>query len=111
MKEYKNVVIFDHPLIRHKIAILRDERTSMKEFRELISEIGNLLCYEATRDLELEPVEIETPMCKCTAKQHHKKSKQSCRDYCRYICFNRWTKANRNKADICGYYGNQRTDI
>ena len=43
MKDYKNVVIFDHPLIRHKIAILRDERTSMKEFRELVEEITTLM--------------------------------------------------------------------
>ena len=49
MKDYKNVVIFDHPLIRHKIAILRDEKTSMKEFRELIEEITTLMTYESLK--------------------------------------------------------------
>ncbi len=58
------VCVFDHPLIQHKLSILRDERTSVKEFRELISEIAMLMCYEATRDLPLEEVEIETPICK-----------------------------------------------
>lgn len=50
MKQYDNVVIFDHPLIRHKIAILRDENTSMKEFRELIEEITTLMTYESLKD-------------------------------------------------------------
>ena len=46
MKQYDNVVVFNHPLINHKIAILRDERTSMKEFRELVEEITTLMTYE-----------------------------------------------------------------
>lgn len=50
MKNYDNVVIFDHPLIRHKIAILRDEKTSMKEFRELIEEITTLMTYECLKE-------------------------------------------------------------
>ena len=50
MKDYKNVVIFNHPLIQHKIAILRDEKTSMKEFRELIEEITTLMTYECLKD-------------------------------------------------------------
>ncbi len=50
MKNYDNVIIFDHPLIRHKIAILRDEKTSMKEFRELIEEITTLMTYECLKD-------------------------------------------------------------
>ncbi|MBE6823958.1 MAG: uracil phosphoribosyltransferase [Ruminococcaceae bacterium] len=62
------ITIFDHPLIQHKLAILRDEKTGSKQFRELISEIAMLMCYEATRDLELEDVEITTPMCKTQAK-------------------------------------------
>ncbi len=56
------VVVFDHPLIQHKLSILRDEKTSVKEFRELVSEIAMLMCYEATRDLPLEDVEIKTPV-------------------------------------------------
>ena len=61
------VVVFDHPLIQHKLSILRDEKTSVKEFRELVSEIAMLMCYEATRDLPLEDVEVKTPvaMAKC----------------------------------------------
>ena len=56
------VCVFDHPLIQHKLSILRDEKTSVKEFRELVSEIAMLMCYEATRDLPLEEVEIQTPV-------------------------------------------------
>lgn len=63
------VTIFDHPLIQHKLSILRDENTGTKEFRELISEISMLMCYEATRDLPLEDVEIKTPMAPMTAKK------------------------------------------
>ncbi len=63
-----NVIIFDHPLIQHKLSVLRDVKTSSKDFRALISEISTLMCYEAMRDLPLEDVEIETPICKTTAK-------------------------------------------
>lgn len=62
-------IIFDHPLIQHKLSILRDKKTPHKDFRELISEIAMLMCYEATRDLPLEDVEIETPMQKMVAKR------------------------------------------
>ena len=58
----------DHPLIQHKLTLLRDKNTGSKEFRELIAEITMLLCYEATRDLPLKEVEIETPLCKTTAR-------------------------------------------
>ena len=61
--------VYDHPLIQHKLSILRDKNTSVKEFRELISEIAGLMCYEATRDLPLEEVEIETPVAKAKAKR------------------------------------------
>ncbi len=54
--------IMDHPLIQHKISLLRDKNTGSKEFRELISEVAMLMCYEATRDLPLKDVEIETPI-------------------------------------------------
>lgn len=62
-----NVLVFTHPLIQHKLSILRDENTSVKEFRELVSEIAQLMCYEATRDLPLEDIEVKTPvaMAKC----------------------------------------------
>lgn len=57
-----NIHILDHPLLQHKISILRDKNTGSKEFRELVSEIAMLMCYEATRDLPLKEVEIETPV-------------------------------------------------
>ena len=57
-----NVYVLDHPLIQHKLAILRDKNTGTKEFRALISEIAGLMCYEATRNLPTEEVEVETPM-------------------------------------------------
>ena len=64
-----NVTIFDHPLIQHKLSILRDERTGTNQFRALISEIATLMCYEATRDLPLTDVDVKTPMGICHAKQ------------------------------------------
>ncbi|MCQ2489274.1 MAG: uracil phosphoribosyltransferase [Clostridia bacterium] len=63
-----NIVITNHPLIQHKLSILRDKNTGNKEFRTLISEIAMLECYEATRDLPLKEIEIETPV--AVAKQH-----------------------------------------
>ena len=57
-----NVTVFDHPLIQHKLAILRNKETPVKEFRELISEISALMCYEATRNLPTMEVEVETPI-------------------------------------------------
>ncbi len=62
MKEYKNVFVFDHPLIRHKVSILRDKNTGMKEFRELIEEITTMMTFESMRDVELAPVTVETPL-------------------------------------------------
>jgi len=56
------VVVLDHPLIQHKLAILRSKNTSVKEFRELISEISGLMCYEATRNLPTKEVEVQTPV-------------------------------------------------
>ena len=63
------VHVLDHPLLQHKLSILRDERTGVKEFREIVSEIAALECYEATRDLPLEDVEIKTPVATGTFKQ------------------------------------------
>ncbi|MBO4844907.1 MAG: uracil phosphoribosyltransferase [Lachnospiraceae bacterium] len=63
------LVIMDHPLIQHKIGYIRRLDTGTKDFRQTISEIAMLICYEATRDLELEEVEIETPICKTTVKE------------------------------------------
>lgn len=63
------VVIMDHPLIQHKIGFIRRIETGTKDFRQTISEIAMLICYEATRDLPLEDVDIETPICKTTVKE------------------------------------------
>ena len=63
---YPNVFIFDHPLIKHKVSILRDKNTSMKEFRELVEEITTIMTYESMRDVELVPVEVDTPLEKTT---------------------------------------------
>ncbi len=64
-----NVTVFDHPLIQHKLSVLRDKDTSVKEFRELISEIATLMCYEVTRDLPLEDFEVETPVAKAKVRR------------------------------------------
>ena len=63
------VCVFDHPLIQHKLSILRDKNPSVKEFREIISEIAMLMCYEATRDLPLEDVQVETPVATANCKR------------------------------------------
>ncbi|MBQ6677095.1 MAG: uracil phosphoribosyltransferase [Clostridia bacterium] len=63
-----NVTIFDHPLIQHKISILRDERTSSNQFRALVEEITMLMCFESLRDLPLEDVEVTTPIATTTTK-------------------------------------------
>ena len=58
----EKVHVLDHPLLQHKLSILRDENTGVKDFRQVVSEIATLMCYEATRDLPLEEVEIKTPV-------------------------------------------------
>lgn len=60
----KNVHVLEHPLVQHKVSMLRDKNTGVKDFRQIVSEIAGLMCYEATRNLPLEEVEIETPICK-----------------------------------------------
>ena len=64
-----NVIIMDHPLIQHKIGLIRRKETGTKDFRQTIGEIAMLICYEATRDLKLDPVEIETPICRTTVRE------------------------------------------
>lgn len=65
----KQVFVMDHPLIQHKLSILRDKRTGTKQFRELINEIAMLMCYESTRDLPLKEVKTETPLTTATTKK------------------------------------------
>jgi len=62
------LVVTNHPLIQHKLSILRDKRTGTKQFRELIAELAMLICYEATADLPLKDVTVETPMCTATTR-------------------------------------------
>lgn len=62
------VVEMDHPLIQHKLTLIRDKNTGAKDFRELVKEISMLMCYEVTRDLPLEEIEIETPVSKTKSK-------------------------------------------
>ncbi|MBZ4663927.1 MAG: uracil phosphoribosyltransferase [Caloramator sp.] len=64
----KRVIVIDHPLIQHKLSIMRDVNTGSKDFRELLEEISMLMGYEVTRSFQLEEVEIETPICKTKAK-------------------------------------------
>lgn len=69
MKKYgSNVHIIDHPMIQHKLTILRDKNTGVKEFREVVGELALFMGYEVTRNLPLEDIEIETPICKTTSK-------------------------------------------
>lgn len=63
------VYVYDHPLIQHKLSIIRNKDTSVKEFREIVSEIAMLMCYEATRDLPLEEVDVETPVAVAKCRQ------------------------------------------
>ena len=63
------ICVMDHPLIQHKIGVIRRTETGSKDFRQIIGEIAMLMCYEATRDLKLQDVEIETPICKTTVKE------------------------------------------
>lgn len=69
----EKVFVMNHPLIQHKLSIMRDKNTSVKDFRECAHEIGLLLGYEATKDLELEDYEIDTPITKMTAKRTKRK--------------------------------------
>lgn len=64
-----NVYVMDHPLILHKVSYIRRKELGSKDFRAMVGEIAMLMCYEATRDLKLREVEIETPICKTTGKE------------------------------------------
>ena len=64
-----NVIVLDHPLIQHKVGVIRRIETGSKDFRAIIGEIAKLMCFEATRDLKMKDVEIETPICKTTVKE------------------------------------------
>ena len=66
-QKYPNLTVVTHPLVQHKLTLMRDKTLSTKGFRELFREIGLLLCYEVTRDLELSTIQIETPVASMTA--------------------------------------------
>ncbi|NLG26057.1 MAG: uracil phosphoribosyltransferase [Clostridiales bacterium] len=63
-----SLTVIDHPLIQHKLSLMRDKDCGSKDFRELLNEVAMLMAYEVTRDLPLKEVEIETPVCKCTTR-------------------------------------------
>jgi len=65
----ESVTVCKHPLIQHKLTLIRDKNISTKSFRDLLSEIGMLLCYEVTRDLPLTDVEVETPLARMTGRK------------------------------------------
>ena len=66
MKNYmENVVVIDHPLVQHKLTLMRDKNTGTKDFRMLLNELSTLMAYEVTRDLPMEEVDIETPLHQC----------------------------------------------
>jgi len=67
--QFANLTVLEHPLIQHKLSILRDRETSTRDFKQLVSEIAMLMAYEATEDLATEPVEIETPLERMTGRQ------------------------------------------
>ena len=62
MEKYKNVHILDHPLILHKLAIIRDKNTNTKQFREIIEELATLMAYESFKDVPTQEIEVETPL-------------------------------------------------
>src|SRR3974390_3640972 len=64
----EGITVVDHPLVQHKLTLVRDKTTSVKSFRELLKELGMLLCYEVTRDLPLMDVEVETPLARMTGR-------------------------------------------
>jgi uracil phosphoribosyltransferase len=66
---FPNLTVLDHPLIQHKLSLLRDRRTSTKDFKQLVNEISMLMAYEVTQDLATEPVEIDTPLERATGRQ------------------------------------------
>lgn len=68
MEKYNNVTVMEHPLIQHKLTILRDKNTGVKEFRELVEELAMLMGFEVTRNLTVEEIEIETPICKTKSR-------------------------------------------
>lgn len=64
----EKVTLINHPLIQHKLSLIRDKDTGSKDFRELVEEVAMLMCYEVTRDMQLEEIEIETPICKAKSR-------------------------------------------
>jgi uracil phosphoribosyltransferase len=68
-QHFANLIVLDHPLIQHKLSLLRDRGTSTRDFKQLVGEIATLMAYEATKDLATEPVEIDTPLERMTGRQ------------------------------------------
>ena len=81
------VHVMDHPLILHKLSLMRDSQTGVKEFREATREIAMLMCYEATRDLPLKTIQIETPLAHARARVISARSSLSCRSCARGLAW------------------------
>lgn len=96
--------VIDHPLIKHKLTVMRKKETGTKDFRQNLDEIGELMVYEITRDLPLKPIEIETPICQYTGYELAKKS----RDCANFTCWTRYGKWNSgfdsNRKDCACWY-------
>ena len=69
METFSNITVLDHPLIQHKLSIIRDKNTGVKQFREIVSEIAMLMTFETTRDMPLEEITVETPVAVTTCRQ------------------------------------------
>ena len=76
---FPNLTVLSHPLIQHKLSILRDKHTSTRDFKQLVGEIATLMAYEVTKDLPTAPVEIETPLERTTGRRSRERSSPWCR--------------------------------
>ena len=78
--KWQRVYVFDHPLIQHKLTYIRDKYTGTKEFRELVDEVATLMAFEITRDMQLQDIEIETPVSLTKSKVLIRKENRGCSD-------------------------------
>ncbi|ORI35240.1 hypothetical protein BS613_13555 [Listeria monocytogenes] len=85
-----NVHVINHPLVQHKLIIIRDKNTGTKAFRELVDEVATLMAYEITRDMELEDIQVETPLQTTTAKTLTGKKIRDCAYFKSWSWYARW---------------------
>ena len=101
------VVVMDHPLIQHKIGLMRRTETGSKDFRTLAGEVAMFECYEATRDLELQDVEIETPICKTTVKELKGKKLAVVGISHQFECQSLWNKGTKTLSAGSAAFNNE----